>query len=169
MDVNDKIRAALMDAFQAEYARLDDDDGISGFVVSHQFAGMSALDRQKMIDEALNRASLVPEERRQVLMVAGLTPDEYEAVGARIRVHKIREKGGAVEVVLHGPLSDAQYVREALDHQKGVQTTQPRQVAGAPGILMSFRAKGTTATPLTKERAIRVLKQNPYIEVMSNA
>ena len=34
---------------------------------------------------------------------------------------------------------------------------------------MSFRAKGTEADPLTKAKAIRVLKKDPYIEVMANA
>ena len=80
-------------------------------------------------------------------MIAGVTPAEYEAVGMRIRVHKIKEMGGgAVEILLHGGLSDAQFVRTALNNQKGVPTTQPKPVAGATGILMYFRAKGTPAT-----------------------
>ncbi len=103
-------------------------------------------------------------------MIAGLTPAEYEAVGARIRVHKVREMaGGAVEILLHGGLSDAEYVRGALNNQKGVQTTDPKPVSGAIGVLMSFRAKGTKANPLTKNKAVQILKKDQYIEVMTNA
>jgi hypothetical protein len=102
-------------------------------------------------------------------MIAGVTPAEYEAVGARIRIHKVKEMaGGAVEILVHGGLSDAEYVRRTLNHQKGVQTTEPKQVAGARGVLMSFRAKGSAAIPLTKDRAIQVLKNDRYIEVLSN-
>jgi hypothetical protein len=53
--------------------------------------------------------------------------------------------------------------------QKGVTTSEPKPVAGATRGLMSFRAKGTEANPLTKEKAVRVLKKDPYIEVSANA
>lgn len=170
MDVKDTIIDALLQVLKADYVRLEDDDGISGFVVSSQFESMSALDRQGKIEEALGKASLTQNQRRRVLMIAGLTPEEYEAVGARIRVHRVKQMAsGAVEVLLHGGLSDAEYVRGALNNQKGVQTTGPKRVSGALGVLMSFRAKGTEANPLTKEKAIRVLKKDRYIEVMPNA
>lgn len=170
MDLKDKVVKALSEALNPEYVRLEEDDGISGFVVSRVFEEMSTLDRQGKIDEVLRAASLSREERREVLMVAGLTPEEYESVGARIRVHGVREKGkGVVDILLHGGRSDAEYVRGALNNQKGVTTTEPKPVSGALGVLMSFRATGTTKEPLTKERAIRVLKQDPYIEVMTNA
>jgi acid stress-induced BolA-like protein IbaG/YrbA len=153
-----------------EYVRLEDDDGISGFVVSRQFEGMSTLDRQGKIDKALQKASLTQEERRHVLMIAGLTPEEYEAVGARVRVHQVREKpGGVIEILLHGGQSDAEYIRTALNKVTGVQTTDPKAPSGAIGVLMSFRAKGTKANPLTKEKSIQVLKKDPYIELMPNA
>ena len=172
MDVRDKVIDALTNSLEVHYMRLEDDDGIIGFVVSPQFRDMSTLDRQGLIENALSRSSkpLTAQEQRQVLMIAGLTPEEYESVGARIRVHKVKEMaGGAVEVLLHGGLSDAEYVRGALNNQKGVQTTEPRQVPGAVGILMSFRAKGSGANPLTKTRAIQILKRDRYIEVMANA
>ena len=169
MDVKDTIVNALVKALQAEYVRLENDDGISGFVVSRQFEGMSTLDRQGRIDESLSKASLTPQQRRQVLMIAGLTPEEYDAVGAHIRVHKVREMSGStVEVFLDGGPSDANYVRGALKNQKGVQTTEPKPVPGALGV-MSFRANGTEVSPLTREKAIRVLKKDPYIMVMPNA
>src|SRR5260370_13108482 len=101
-------------------------------------------------------------------MIAGLTPAEYEAVGARVRVHRVKEMAkGTVEVLLHGGLVDAEYVRGALQNQKGVVTTQPKQVDGARGVLMSFRAKGSEAAPLTKDKVLRILKHDPYIEVVS--
>jgi hypothetical protein len=55
-----------------------------------------------------------------------------------------------------------------LNNQKNVETTGPKQVPGAVGILMSFRAKGTGAKRLTKAQAIRVLKNDRYIEIMTN-
>jgi hypothetical protein len=170
MDLKDKVINALFQGLKPDYVRLDDEDGISGFVVSGIFKGMSTLDRQGKIEEVLENASLSQDERRQVLMIAGLTPEEYEAVGARIRVHRVKEMaGGVIEILLHGGLSDAEYVRGALNNQKGVQTTDPKPVSGATEVLMSFRAKGAAANPLTKEKAIRVLKKDQYIEVMSNA
>ncbi len=168
MDLKDKIVTALSQFLEIDYIRLEEDDGISGFVVSPRFEGTSSMDRQGLIDEALQ--SFTPEERRQVLMIAGLTPVEYDAVGARIRVHKVKEMaGGKVEVVLDGGRSDAEYVRGAINSQKGVRTTEPHKVNGAAGVLMSFRAEGTEATPLTKEKTIRALKKDRYIEVMPNA
>jgi acid stress-induced BolA-like protein IbaG/YrbA len=168
MDLKEKIVTALSQVLEIDYVRLEDDDGISGFVVSPRFEGTSSLDRQLLIDQALQ--SFTPEERRQVLMIAGLTPVEYDAVGTRIRVHKIREMGGGkVEVLLDGGRSDAEYVREALSTQKGVRTTAPHKVNGSGSGLISFRAEGTEATPLTKEKALRVLRKDRYIEVMPNA
>ena len=103
-------------------------------------------------------------------MIAGMTPEEYESVGARIRIDKVKEMAdGTLQILLQGGRSDAEYVRGALDNQKGVQTTEPKQVPGAVGILMSFRAKGSGANPLTKTRAIQILKRDRYIEVMANA
>jgi hypothetical protein len=170
MDLKDKIIEAVSRDLAPEYVRLEDDDGISGFVVSRLFKGMSSWDRQGKIEETLQKASLASEERRRILMIAGLTPEEYEAVGARIRVHRVKEMpGGAVEILLHGGLSDAEYVRGALNNQKGIQTTDPKPVSGAIGVLMSFRAKGSKANPLTKDKAIGALKKDQYIEVMSNA
>ncbi len=170
MDLKDQIVKVLLQELKPEYVRLEDDDGISGFVVSRSFENLSSLDRQGKIDQALDRASLTPEERRQVLMIAGLTPPEYEAVGARIQVHKIKDTASdTLEILLQGGPSDAEYVRGALNHQKGVRTTAPKPVSSALGVLMSFRANGTEANPLTKEKALRVLKNDRYIQVLPNA
>ena len=170
MEIKDKIVNALFQTLKPEYVRLEDDDGISGFVVSHQFEGLSALDRQEKIKGTLQNVPLSQEDRRRVFMIAALTPVEYEAVGARIRVHRVRDvAGGKIEVVVHGGHSDAEYVRGALNNQKGVQTDEPKRVSGALGVLMAFRAKGTPANPLTKEKAIQVLRKDRYIEIMPNA
>ena len=45
-------------------------------------------------DGAAYSLTMYQEERRRILMIAGLTPEEYEAVGARIRIHKVRELSG---------------------------------------------------------------------------
>ena len=172
MEVKDKIINALRKPLNAAYIRLEDDDGISGFVVSTRFDGMSTLDRQGLIEDTLSKASasLSPEEKRRVLMIAGLTPVEYDAVGANITVPKVKElSGGAIEVLVQGNWSDAEYVRGSLNNLKGVQTAEPKQVTGAAGVLMSFRAKGSAAAPLTKETVIRVLNKQPYVTVMPGA
>ncbi len=172
MDVKDKIISALRSPLSAAYIRLEDDEGISGFVVSDRFAGMSTLDRQRLIDDTLNSDSstLTPEERRRVLMIAGLTPVEYDAVGANIIVHKVKKlSGGAIEVLVQGGWSDAEYVRGSLKGLKGVQTTEPRQVSRPGGALMAFRATGPEATPLTKDKVVRILQQQTYVTVMPGA
>lgn len=170
MDVKDKIVTTLVESLDSEYIRLEDDDGISGFAVSRRFEGLSPLDRQDQIEEALSKAPLTPAERRRVLMIAGLTPAEYEAVGVPIRVQRVHElPGGKVEILLRGGYSDAQYVRGALQNQKGVETTDPRPVPGSVGEIMAFEASGTEATPLTKPLAIRFLAATPYIEMAPNA
>ena len=103
-------------------------------------------------------------------MIAGLTPKEFKEVGVPVRVHEVREmSGGILEVLLHGGPPDAEYVRGVLNNQRGVTTTQPEPPPGAVGILMRFRAKGTATHRLTKDRAIRVLGDDPYVEVMPNA
>jgi acid stress-induced BolA-like protein IbaG/YrbA len=172
MELKNKIMTALSRFLKIEYIRLEGDGEISGFVVSPTFQGMSSMDRQELIDKALYGCAdaLTPQERHRVLMIAGLTPQEYQSVGPRVRIHRVREMaGGDIEVLLHGGPSDADYVRGVLKHQKGIRTSEPKQISGAIGILMSFRAKGTEAAPLTKARVFRVLRHDPYIEVMPNS
>ena len=171
MEIREKVVKALTDSMTVDFARIDEDDGITGFVVSPKFEGVSAIDRQVLIEESLKNAPdpLTRAERRHVLMIAGLTPDEYETVGARIRVHKIKAlRGGTVEILLHGGLSDAQYVRATLNTREGIETTEPKRVAGAE-FLMSIRVKGSGAAPLTKAQVIRILESDKYIEMMENS
>src|SRR4051794_30210058 len=111
MGIKDKIVIALREALRIEYIRLNEEDGISGFVVSPQFEGMTSMDRQVLLDEVLGNGSgpLTAEELRHVIMIAALTPAEYEAVGARVRVGRIKEvAGGAIEVLIDGGPSDAE-------------------------------------------------------------
>lgn len=171
MDIKGKVTSALTKAFRDAHVRLEGNGEITGFVVSPSFGNVSSLERQTLIDDALSQATprLSSGERSNVLMIAGLTPVEYDALGARIRVHQVRERAdGTLEITLRGGMSDAEYVRGALQNQKGVETTVPKQVPGAVGVLMSFEAKGKRADPLTKSRAIRVLKEDPYIEVVKS-
>jgi stress-induced morphogen len=55
--------------------KLEDHDGIIGVITSVQFAGMETIDRQNLIGD-LVATHLSQEERRQVLVIVGVTPDE---------------------------------------------------------------------------------------------
>lgn len=83
MDLLEKVKAALEQYFQPDLLKLEDDDGISGYVVAQQFRGMSSLDRQTLIDQALRRSKepLSREENRRVIAIAGLSPEEAIASG----------------------------------------------------------------------------------------
>lgn len=172
MGLTDRIVSALRNSLQVEYARLEDDDGVSGFVVSPQFEDLPTLDRQQLIDDALRNSPdpFSAEEQRRILMIAGLTRTEYELVGAPVRVHRIREVGdGSVEIFLHGGRTDAEYVRGALSNQKGVTTTEPSDSPGGAGIFTTFLARGSDVNPLTEAMVERILSADPYIAVMNSA
>ncbi|MFM7129811.1 MAG: hypothetical protein ACKO0V_10685, partial [bacterium] len=83
MDLKEKVLTALMENLKPEYLRIEDESGITGFIVANVFRGVSSLDRQKMIDDTLKNSSnpLSTKELRQVLLIAGLTPEEYRSVG----------------------------------------------------------------------------------------
>jgi acid stress-induced BolA-like protein IbaG/YrbA len=82
VDLKEKVVEALRSCIVPDLIDLEDDDGISGVVVSAGFRGMSALDRQRLIHKALHSSSdkFSKAELRQVLAIAALTPAEYEAV-----------------------------------------------------------------------------------------
>jgi acid stress-induced BolA-like protein IbaG/YrbA len=82
VDLKEKVTAALKGAIADARLRLEDDDGISGFVVSGEFRGMSALDRQTLIERALRNSAVKfsKQERRHILAIAALTPAEFETV-----------------------------------------------------------------------------------------
>ena len=107
---------------------------------------MASLERQQVIDKIFRKppAQLTSSEASNVLLIAALTPAEYDAVGVHIRVQSVKDiAGGKIEVRLHGRHSDADYVRGALNNLKGVQTTEPQQVPGAPSDLLFFQVKGS--------------------------
>jgi acid stress-induced BolA-like protein IbaG/YrbA len=169
--IQDKVTGALRKALLAPYVHLDTDDGVSGFVVSPSFRGMSALDRQGMIEAALTGSdeAITPEELRHVLVVAALTPEEFNSVGAPIRVHKIKKMTrGGVEITLRGNFDDANYVRNVFA-ARGIQASPPTDKPGTRGILVSFKAIGPRGDPLTERKAVEILNSTPYVEVVSNA
>ena len=88
MDLKEKVEIVLKEAVTASRIRLEDDDGISGFVVSSDFRGLSALDRQTLIDQALHNSAvkLTKPELRQILAIAALTPAEYETIDLKATV-----------------------------------------------------------------------------------
>ncbi|MBI1900640.1 MAG: hypothetical protein HYS13_05960 [Planctomycetia bacterium] len=172
MELKEKVKSALTRALQPESIRIEDDDGITGFVVSKRFERMSSLDRQELLDELLQKSPLQfsPKELRRVLLIAALTPVEYESVGARIRVRRVKQMAsGAVEITVQGDHADADYVRGALNNQKGVRTTEPKDCPGATGLLTCFRAKGTNGAHLTKSSVLKLLSQDRMIEVLQDA
>ena len=65
-----------------ELLELDEDDGISGYVVSPRFESLTSLDRQTLLDQIwlAHPHTLTRAERRQILMIAALTPCEYESI-----------------------------------------------------------------------------------------
>lgn len=85
MDLKEKVTEALRQSLSLDQVLLEDDDGISGFVVSSRFRGVSALDRQALIEEALRTSSpkFTKAELRRLLAIAPLTPAEYEGIVAR--------------------------------------------------------------------------------------
>jgi stress-induced morphogen len=83
VDLKEKVTKALRQYLHPDHIELEDDGGISGFVVSPQFHRLPSLERQKLIHNALRDASskLTKAELREVLAIAALTPAEYEALG----------------------------------------------------------------------------------------
>ena len=54
---------------------LEDNDGIIGVITSAEFARLETIDRQDLIGDVI-ATQLTPEERRQVQVIVGVTPDE---------------------------------------------------------------------------------------------
>lgn len=55
--------------------QLDEHDGIIGVITASDFAGMDTIDRQNLIGDVV-ATHLSPQERRQVQVIVGVTPDE---------------------------------------------------------------------------------------------
>jgi acid stress-induced BolA-like protein IbaG/YrbA len=86
VDLKEKVERALEGYLHPDLIQLEDDDGISGFVVSEEFRGVSAFDRQTVIYKALRApsAKISRTELRRVLGIAALTSVEYEAVCQKV-------------------------------------------------------------------------------------
>jgi acid stress-induced BolA-like protein IbaG/YrbA len=86
VDLKEKVTEALRQSLQPEQIRLEDDDGIFGFVISERFRGVSALDRQALVYDALRKSpvKLSKAELRRVLGIAPLTAIEFESVDHKI-------------------------------------------------------------------------------------
>ena len=85
MELRKKVEEALRRHVNSDNIYLEDDDGISGWIVSPQFQGLSSLDRQKLIDKILRDPSvkLSRAELRRILAIAPLTPAEFDSLGLK--------------------------------------------------------------------------------------
>jgi len=71
-----KLENALTQRFPSPATvKLEDHDGIIGVVTSAEFARMDTIDRQNLIGDIV-ATHLNPDERRQVQVIVGVTPDE---------------------------------------------------------------------------------------------
>lgn len=83
MDLKKKVERALKQYFNTDRIKLENEDGVYGYIVSPKFRRKEMYDRQVMIDKALRAADsgLKPEEVRKVVIIAALTPEEHAGHG----------------------------------------------------------------------------------------
>jgi hypothetical protein len=75
--LEEKVNRILRNEFPTlESLELQDDDGIIGVLVSREFDGLEAIDRQNRIWDVLDR-SLNCEEKRQIQIIVAATPEEH--------------------------------------------------------------------------------------------
>lgn len=71
-----KLKKILEERFPSpDKVALRDNDGIIGVVTSKRFRRMDTMERQDLIHDILE-TQLTGEERRQVLLIVGVTPEE---------------------------------------------------------------------------------------------
>jgi acid stress-induced BolA-like protein IbaG/YrbA len=89
VDVLKKVKTALNRHFKPELLDLHDDDGIVGVIVSDDFRGVESIDRQTMIQQALQKSTtpLTKADWRRILIIAPMTPEEFVAYAPR-NAHK---------------------------------------------------------------------------------
>jgi len=74
-----KLKKILKEAFPPpDKVHLRDEDRIIGVVTSKRFRRMDTMQRQDLIHDILT-THLTPEERRDVLLIVGVTPEEAVA------------------------------------------------------------------------------------------
>jgi len=82
-----------------------------------------------------------------------------------IRVHRVTELAdGSLRIMIHGGFPEAEYVSGTLKMSKGVDVSGPVAGNGAPECVYIL-ARGTSANPLTRDRALRMLRDDEQIEV----
>jgi hypothetical protein len=71
-----KLKRILAERFPPpDRVELRDEQGIIGVVTSRRFRRMDTMQRQEILHDIL-ATSLHPEERRQVVLLVGVTPEE---------------------------------------------------------------------------------------------
>jgi hypothetical protein len=79
MAVGRKLKRVLEEHFPPpDKVELRDDDRIIGVITSRRFRRMDTMQRQDLIHDIL-AANLTPQERRHVLLIVGVTPEEEVA------------------------------------------------------------------------------------------
>ena len=82
MAIARKLKKILEDSFPPpDKVVVRDDDGIIGVVTSKRFRRMDSMERQDLIHEIL-ATHLTGEQRRHVLLIVGVTPEEEVANAA---------------------------------------------------------------------------------------
>ncbi len=78
-----KLKRILGEAFPPpDTIKLRNHDGIVGIVTSAHFENLDSMDRQNLIHDILQKRALSREERRQILVIVAVTPDEETALSA---------------------------------------------------------------------------------------
>ncbi len=107
MELINKVKKVLMsEKFSEEELRLLDSvdagaDRISGFIISERFGKMKITDRQDWIWGIFEK-KLKPDERRNVLMILAVTPEEFllhqdeDEADTEVKSGKVRQNGRAV-------------------------------------------------------------------------
>jgi acid stress-induced BolA-like protein IbaG/YrbA len=82
MAVARKLKKILEERFPPpDKVKLRDDDGIIGIITSKQFRRLDVMQRQDIIFDIL-ASRLTPEERRHIVLIVAVTPEEEAAYTA---------------------------------------------------------------------------------------
>jgi stress-induced morphogen len=74
-----KLKRVLEEQFPPpDKVSIRDEDGMVGIVTSRRFRRMDTMQRQDLIHDVL-ATRLTPQERRDVLIIVGVTPEEETA------------------------------------------------------------------------------------------
>jgi hypothetical protein len=80
MAVIHKLRRILTKEFPSpDRVSLRDRDGIIGIITSTRFRDMDSMDRLTLLNELLKQHGLSHEEKREIVILVPVTPEEEEA------------------------------------------------------------------------------------------